>query len=135
VPVKVDVTARVTVAFVFPTPAICVPVQVTVSPLRVQTGWPKPCAKWAPWGALLKLTTACAVEVVKKNASRADVSTKSSRFMVRAFRMSLVTALPGLGTRRKCIARGRPEEPACGVDDIESALATYVWTRGKVHEV
>jgi hypothetical protein len=38
VPVNVEVTAKFTVAFVFPTPPIVVPVQVTVSPLRVQTG-------------------------------------------------------------------------------------------------
>src|SRR5215217_6323234 len=41
VPVNVEVTAKFTVAFVFPTPAISVPVQVTVSPLTVHTGSPK----------------------------------------------------------------------------------------------
>ena len=38
VPVNVEVTAKFTVAFVFPTPAISVPVQVTVVPVRVQVG-------------------------------------------------------------------------------------------------
>jgi|SRR5215207_5709399 len=37
VPVNVDVTDRFTVAFVFPTPSIAVPVQVTVRPLSVHT--------------------------------------------------------------------------------------------------
>src|SRR5215212_10324252 len=54
VPVNVEVTAKFTVAFVFPTPAISVPVHVTVSPERVQTGAACPVAKWAPWGALAK---------------------------------------------------------------------------------
>src|SRR5215208_7454564 len=44
VPVNVEVTAKFTVAFVFPTPSISVPVQVTVSPLRVQVGAADPCA-------------------------------------------------------------------------------------------
>ena len=43
-PVNVDVTARDTVALVFPTPTICVPVQVTVRPLSVQTGSLEPFA-------------------------------------------------------------------------------------------
>jgi len=37
-PLIVDVTDRVTVAFVFPTPSIAVAVQVTVDPEIVQTG-------------------------------------------------------------------------------------------------
>jgi hypothetical protein len=44
VPVNVDVTDSVTVAFVFPTPPIVVPVQETVSPVRVQTGSAEPVA-------------------------------------------------------------------------------------------
>jgi len=44
VPVNVEVTAKFTVAFVFPTPPIVVPVQDTVSPVRVQTGSADPCA-------------------------------------------------------------------------------------------
>src|SRR5215207_10301774 len=40
VPVNVEVTANTTVAFVFPTPAISVPVQLTVSPVTVHTGSP-----------------------------------------------------------------------------------------------
>jgi hypothetical protein len=42
VPVNVEVTDRFTVAFVFPTPSIAVPVQDTVSPERVHTGSPAP---------------------------------------------------------------------------------------------
>src|SRR5215203_5177863 len=38
VPVNVEVTVKFTVAFVLPTPSISVPVQETVSPLRVHTG-------------------------------------------------------------------------------------------------
>src|SRR5215204_6893033 len=44
VPVNVEVTAKFTVAFVLPTPPIVVPVQDTVSPVRVQTGSADPCA-------------------------------------------------------------------------------------------
>src|SRR5215213_447756 len=60
VPVNVEVTAKFTVAFVLPTPPIVVPVQVTVSPLRVQVGAAAPFAKCAPDGALSKLTVVTA---------------------------------------------------------------------------
>jgi hypothetical protein len=43
-PLIVLVTANVTVALVFPTPSIAVPVHVTVVPLTVQTGSAEPLA-------------------------------------------------------------------------------------------
>jgi hypothetical protein len=43
-PLIVFVTAKVTVAFVLPTPSIAVPVHDTVVPVTVQTGSPEPFA-------------------------------------------------------------------------------------------
>src|SRR5215203_5969809 len=79
-------TWRTRSAFVFPTPAICVPVQVTViapvvgTVLSVHTGSPKPCLKCAPDGALSKLTTACA-DVEKPNIKSAAAKIKKNRFI------------------------------------------------------
>src|SRR5215207_3193242 len=78
VPVNVEVTAKFTVAFVLPTPWISVPVQVTVSPLRVHTGAASPCAKCAPCGAFSKLTV---VTASAGTAARAVTSSDSTAMM------------------------------------------------------
>src|SRR5829696_1468453 len=56
-PLNVAVTARLSIALVFPTPWIAVEVQMTVPPLRVQIGALSPFAKCAPDGAAEKLTS------------------------------------------------------------------------------
>src|SRR5215207_5282126 len=78
VPVNVEVTAKFTVAFVFPTPSSAVPVQVTVSPLRVHTGAASPCAKCAPCGALSRLTV---VTASAGTAAKAVTSSESTAIM------------------------------------------------------
>jgi len=89
VPVNVEVTAKVTVAFVLPTPAISVPVQLTVESVRVQVGSPNPVAKCAPCGALLKSVTASA-----GTAARAVTSSESTammpNFLIKVFLLYLV---------------------------------------------
>src|SRR5215204_6895011 len=89
VPVNVEVTAKVTVAFVFPTPAISVPVQLTVVPVRVQVGSPNPCAKCAPCGALAKFVTASAGTAAKAVTS-SDSTAMMPIFLIRVFLLLLL---------------------------------------------
>src|SRR5215218_7372135 len=77
-------------AFVLPTPAICVPVQLTVmapvvgTVLLVHTGSAEPFLKCAPDGALSKLTTASAV-VAKPSITSAAAKTRTIRFIAGTF--------------------------------------------------
>jgi hypothetical protein len=90
VPVNVEVTAKVWVAFVFPTPWTAVGVQVTVvGPVKVHTGSPAPLAKCAPCGAFAKSTRASA-----GTAARAVTSSDSTAmmpiFLIKVFLLYLV---------------------------------------------
>src|SRR5215213_1385089 len=85
-PLTVEVTASSTVALVFPTPSMAVPVQFTVVPVTVQTGAPAPRAKCAPWGALLRSTSVAACTVVAKpRDSRARARIMPIRFTFNHF--------------------------------------------------
>lgn len=76
-------------AFVLPTPLIWVPVQLMVSPLTVHTGSDEPCAKCAPFGALLKLVdadgrvrpVAVVVSLLQAVTARAT-SSRSARYLM-----------------------------------------------------
>src|SRR5215213_8320848 len=90
VPVNVEVTAKFTVAFVLPTPWILVPVQETVSPLRVHTGAASPCAKCAPDGALAKLTVVTAsAGTAAKAVTSSDSTAIMPNFLIKVFLLFL----------------------------------------------
>src|SRR5215208_1703773 len=91
VPVNVEVTAKFTVASVLPTPSIAVPVQETVSPLRVHTGAASPRAKCAPCGALSKLTVVTAsAGTAAKAVTSSDSTAIMPIFLIKVFLLYLV---------------------------------------------